>query len=78
MVNPGDWGNLPRSEACVASVEGTANGVVVVNGFMASVEVFTQLIKIVFRDGIATHIERVQKQQSLTSYYQDTVTKPEI
>jgi leucyl aminopeptidase (aminopeptidase T) len=57
LVNPGDWGNLPSGEAYIAPVEGTANGVVVVDGSMAGVGVLTQPIKILFKDGIATQIE---------------------
>lgn len=29
--NPGDWGNLPAGEACLAPVEGTTNGVLVID-----------------------------------------------
>lgn len=74
LVNPGDWGNLPSGEAYIAPVEGTANGVVVVDGSMAGVGVLTQPIKIVFRDGIATHIEggaEATKLNELLSRYGD-------
>ncbi|MEO3992999.1 MAG: aminopeptidase, partial [Desulfurococcaceae archaeon TW002] len=57
LVNPGDWGNLPSGEAYIAPVEGTANGIIVVDGSMAGVGVLTQPIKIFFRNGIATRIE---------------------
>ncbi len=57
LVNPGDWGNLPSGEAYIAPVEGTANGVVVVDGSMAGIGLLKQPIKIVFRDGIAEQIE---------------------
>ncbi|MEM2020909.1 MAG: aminopeptidase [Zestosphaera sp.] len=57
LVNPGDWGNLPSGEAYVAPVEGTANGVVVVDGSMAGIGLLTQPIRIVFRDGVAARIE---------------------
>lgn len=57
LVNPGDWGNLPSGEAYVAPVEGTANGVVVVDGSVAGIGLLTQPIRIVFRDGVATRIE---------------------
>jgi leucyl aminopeptidase (aminopeptidase T) len=74
LVNPGDWGNLPSGEAYIAPVEGTANGVVVVDGSMASVGLLTQPIRIVFKDGVATQIEggsEAVKLNELLSKYGD-------
>jgi leucyl aminopeptidase (aminopeptidase T) len=52
----GQWGNLPTGEAYLAPVEGTANGVAVVDGSMASVGVVKEPIRIVVKDGYATDI----------------------
>jgi leucyl aminopeptidase (aminopeptidase T) len=72
LINPGDWGNLPSGEAYIAPVEGTANGVVVVDGSMAGVGLLTQPIRITFRDGVAEHIEggpEAAKLRELLSRY---------
>ncbi|MEM2004547.1 MAG: aminopeptidase [Zestosphaera sp.] len=74
LVNPGDWGNLPSGEAYIAPVEGTANGVVVVDGSMAGVGLLAQPIRIAFRDGVAARIEgdpEAAKLNELLSRYGD-------
>lgn len=50
---PGKWGNLPAGEAFVAPVEGTANGVLVVDASMAGVGKLEMPIKIEIKDGYA-------------------------
>ncbi|MCK4404411.1 MAG: aminopeptidase [candidate division Zixibacteria bacterium] len=52
--NPGDFSNLPAGEAYIAPVEGTANGIIMVDGAMMG-KVKTP-IKIVVKDGFATQI----------------------
>ncbi len=52
----GLWGNLPTGEAYLAPLEGRSNGIVVVDGSMASVGMVDQPIRIVVRDGYATDI----------------------
>jgi aminopeptidase len=52
----GQWGNLPTGEAYLAPVEGISNGVVVVDGSMASVGMVKTPIKIIVKDGFATDI----------------------
>jgi leucyl aminopeptidase (aminopeptidase T) len=52
--NPGDFSNLPAGEAYVAPVEGTANGVMVIDGAM--VGKVKKPIRIVVQDGFATEI----------------------
>jgi len=49
-------GNLPTGEAYLAPLEGLSNGVVVVDGSMASVGMVDQPIRIVVKDGYATDI----------------------
>lgn len=53
---PGDFGNLPAGETYIAPLEGTANGVIIVDGAMAGVGVIKRKIKIVVKDGFATEI----------------------
>lgn len=52
----GQWGNLPTGEAYLAPREGLSNGVVVVDGSMASIGMVSTPIKIVVKDGYATEI----------------------
>lgn len=52
----GLWGNLPTGEAYLAPVEGQSNGLVVVDGSMASVGLVDEPIRIVVKDGYATDI----------------------
>lgn len=51
---PGDFSNLPAGEVYIAPVEGTANGVIMVDGAM--VGKVKKPIKIVVREGLATQI----------------------
>jgi len=52
----GLWGNLPTGEAYLAPLEGLSNGIVVVDGSMASVGMVDEPIRIVVQDGYATDI----------------------
>jgi leucyl aminopeptidase (aminopeptidase T) len=51
---PGDFSNLPAGEAYIAPIEGTANGVIMVDGAM--VGKVKKPIRIVVKDGYATQI----------------------
>lgn len=52
--SPGDFSNLPAGEAYVAPLEGTANGIIVVDGSM--VGKVKKPIRIIIKDGFATEI----------------------
>lgn len=52
----GQWGNLPTGEAYLAPLEGASNGVVVVDGSMASVGMTSTPIRIEIENGYATRI----------------------
>ncbi len=52
----GLWGNLPTGESYLAPVEDVSNGVVIVDGSMASVGMIREPIRIVVKDGYATEI----------------------
>jgi len=58
LTKPGDFGNLPAGEAYVAPVEGTAEGILVIDGSIASVGMIrTQPARVTIREGFATKIE---------------------
>jgi leucyl aminopeptidase (aminopeptidase T) len=52
--NPGDFSNLPAGEAYIAPLEGTSNGIIVVDGAMLGK--VKEPIRIVVKDGYATQI----------------------
>ena len=54
--NPGDFGNLPAGEAFIAPVEGTAQGVIVIDGAMSGVGVVEEPIKMTVESGYVTEI----------------------
>lgn len=52
----GQWGNLPTGEAYLAPLEGESQGIVVVDGSMASVGMVREPLRITVKDGYATDI----------------------
>jgi aminopeptidase len=60
---PGDFSNLPAGEAYIAPVEGTANGVIMVDGSM--VGKVKKPIKIVVKNGMAVEISGDQAAKEL-------------
>lgn len=64
--NRGDWGNLPTGEAYLAPLEGLSNGIVVVDGSMATVGLVKEPIRITVKDGYATTIEGGAEAKRLT------------
>jgi leucyl aminopeptidase (aminopeptidase T) len=60
---PGDFSNLPAGEAYIAPVEGSANGVIMVDGAM--IGKVKKPIKIVVKDGLATEISGDQAAKEL-------------
>jgi aminopeptidase len=61
----GQSGNLPTGEAYLAPLEGKSNGVVVVDGSMASVGMTETPIRIVVKDGYATEITGGKEAEKL-------------
>jgi leucyl aminopeptidase (aminopeptidase T) len=53
----GDWDNLPAGEACTTPVEGTSNGVFVVDASFGGIGKLSKPIKIDVKDGFAVRIE---------------------
>ncbi|MBI3787926.1 MAG: aminopeptidase, partial [Ignavibacteriales bacterium] len=62
----GQWGNLPTGEAYLAPVEGESQGIVVVDGSMASVGMVREPIRITVKDGYATDITGGAEAKRLT------------
>ena len=61
----GLWGNLPTGEAYLAPVECQSNGVVIVDGSMASVGMVNTPIKIIVKDGYAAEITGGEEAERL-------------
>lgn len=61
----GQWGNLPTGEAYLAPLEGVSNGVVVVDGSMASVGMTSTPIRIEVENGYATRITGGREAEKL-------------
>ena len=53
---PGDFGNLPAGEAFIAPVEGTAEGILVVDGAMSGVGALEDAIRMKVESGYVTEI----------------------
>lgn len=53
---PGTFTNLPAGETFIAPVEGTANGVAVIDGTMFETRLEEDPLRLVFRDGVAVEI----------------------
>ncbi|MDI7246685.1 MAG: aminopeptidase [Bacillota bacterium] len=62
---PGDFGNLPAGEAYIAPVEGSASGVIVVDGAMAGPGVLEDHITMRVEDGYVTEISGGRAARSL-------------
>ncbi|MEW6228004.1 MAG: aminopeptidase [Bacillota bacterium] len=61
----GDFGNLPAGEAYIAPVEGTSNGVIVVDGAMAGVGVLEDHIRMKVESGFVVEISGGQAAAAL-------------
>ncbi|MBI4428522.1 MAG: aminopeptidase [Ignavibacteriales bacterium] len=61
----GQWGNLPTGESYLAPLEGQSNGLVVVDGSMASIGMVKEPIRIEVKDGFATEITGGKESQKL-------------
>lgn len=62
---PGDFGNLPAGEAYIAPVEGTATGVIVVDGAMAGAGVLEDHIRMKVEEGYVTEISGGEAARAL-------------
>lgn len=53
---PGFWGNLPGGEACLAPLEGTTSGILIIDGSVLKQKV-SEPIKVIIKDGYAIEFE---------------------
>ena len=68
----GDFGNLPAGEAFVAPVEGSASGILVIDGSMAGIGLVDEPLKIKVKNGLAVEItggESVAKLNAIVNKY---------
>ncbi|NLO89955.1 MAG: aminopeptidase [Clostridia bacterium] len=65
LHSPGDFGNLPAGEVFVAPVEGTAQGILVVDGSMAGIGVLEEPIKMEVREGYVVNVTGGKSAESL-------------
>lgn len=65
LKKPGSFGNLPAGEACIAPVEGTAQGVLVVDGSMAGIGLLQEPIKMRVEKGMVVEIMGGEEARSL-------------
>ena len=65
ILNPGDFGNLPSGEAYLAPLEGTADGVFVVDGSFAGIGVLQEPLRLEVQDGFVTNISGGKEAEKL-------------
>lgn len=61
----GSFSNLPAGESCIAPVEGSANGIIVVDGSMALIGKLKHSIKLYIINGYVTIIEGKEEAEKL-------------
>ncbi|MEK7448832.1 MAG: PAS domain S-box protein, partial [Planctomycetota bacterium] len=74
LDQPGSFGNLPAGEVYLAPVEGTAQGIVVIDGSMSGIGKLEQPIKIKIKNGFATEISSPELRKILQSASRPNVT----
>ncbi len=72
---PGKWGNLPSGEAFVAPVEGTTNGIAVIDASMAGVGKVEAPIHITIKDGFAAEIKGGKEAKELKQMLDNVKSK---
>jgi leucyl aminopeptidase (aminopeptidase T) len=65
LTKPGSFGNLPEGESNMAPVEGSANGIFIVDKTMAGVGKLISPIRITVKDGMAVKIEGKEEAEKL-------------
>ena len=65
----GDFGNLPAGEACIAPVEGTSSGVIVVDGAIAGIGKMDSPCMITVEKGIVKNIENCPELEKILDKY---------
>lgn len=68
----GDFGNLPAGEAYLAPVEGTASGVVTVDGSIAGIGLLDEAVRLEVKNGIVESIEGGEAARKLEELVRPT------
>lgn len=72
---PGKWGNLPSGETFVAPVEGTTNGVAVIDASMAGIGKLERSIEITIKDGFAVEFKGGKEAKELKQLLDNVKSK---
>lgn len=70
----GECGNIPGAEAFIAPIEGTAEGIAVIDGSMAGIGLLKEPIRLIINEGIVKSIEggdEAEKLREILSKYGD-------
>lgn len=67
---PGSFSNLPAGEAYIAPLEGTANGIIVVDGAMSGVGLASEPITMIVRNGIVAEFRGGEGARTLETLVQ--------
>ncbi len=65
MKGVGEWDNLPAGEVCLAPVEGTAEGTIVIDESMAGIGKLENPIKVIVEKGLVKDIEGEEEAEKL-------------
>uniref|UniRef100_A0A7C4U6A6 Aminopeptidase n=1 Tax=candidate division WOR-3 bacterium TaxID=2052148 RepID=A0A7C4U6A6_UNCW3 len=57
LTSPGAFGNLPAGESYIAPIEGTANGIIVIDGSLAGYGLLNRVLKVEVKDGYVESVE---------------------
>ncbi|MCD4733641.1 aminopeptidase [bacterium] len=64
-TKPGDFANLPAGELYCAPVEGTAEGVIIVDGSMAAIGLLNEPLQLTVKKGLVTEISGGEEAEQL-------------
>lgn len=78
LSSPGSFGNLPAGEVCLAPIEGTARGTVVVDGSMAQFGLITTPVRLEFKEGRAVHVDDPALRELLEAHGSDAFQLAEL
>ena len=71
LRNKGDFGPTPDIEVSVAPIEGSTNGVLIVDGFIVGVGLIDEPVKITFENGTAIKFEGGKEAEALEKMLKD-------
>jgi leucyl aminopeptidase (aminopeptidase T) len=75
LTEPGSWGNIPGGEVYIAPVEGSTNGVIVIDGSIAGIGLVKTPLTLVVKDGIVIDIRGGEEAEKLRNILADLSTE---